>query len=167
MEQGKTGKIAALALAAGVTAAGFFGDCGMGVGAGCGLAPRVLHPFFHVGVAHAALNAWCLLSVAFVYGVTPRLLLLAWLSSALFPAAALGETAPVVGMSGMVFFLFASIFFRTARKKVYALWMAAYLAAGFVFPSVSGRLHLWCFALGFVYAVLNVPIRIKRKRVWG
>ncbi len=149
-----------------MTATGWLGDCGMGVHAGCPVAPRMLHPFFHVGTMHAALNAWCLLSVAFVYGVTPKLLLLAWLSSAAFPAAALGEKAPVVGMSGMVFFLFASVFFRTARKTKYALWMAAYLAAGFVLPSVSGRLHLWCFALGLAYAALNAPLKTKRTRQW-
>lgn len=38
---------------------GIFKDCGPGC--------RMSYPFYHVNIIHAALNAWCLLSVVFSY----------------------------------------------------------------------------------------------------
>ncbi len=163
MEQEKKGKALALALALAVTALSPLGDCGMGIAAGCAAAPRLLHPLFHANVPHAALNAWALLSVAFTYGVTPRRLALAWLASSAFPAAVFGVQKPVAGLSGVVFFLFATLLFRVRRKMYFSAWMAAYLAAGFLLPGVGGWLHLWCFALGLAAAALNAPFKIKAK----
>ena len=41
---------------------GIFKDCGPGC--------RMSYPFYHVNIIHAALNAWCLLSVVFIYNVS-------------------------------------------------------------------------------------------------
>lgn len=42
----------------------------VGIYADCGLACRMLYPFFHANVLHAALNAWCLLSIVFIYDIS-------------------------------------------------------------------------------------------------
>ena len=41
----------------------------VGVYVGCDLYGRILYPFFHANLLHATLNAWCLLSIVFIYDI--------------------------------------------------------------------------------------------------
>ena len=68
--------------------------------------------------------------------------------------------SPTVGLSGLVFALFGSISFEVLRKRYYQLWMLFYLVAGFLFPGINAVLHLWCYVLGLIMALLNKPVKI-------
>lgn len=167
MDSRKVEKTATLAIAAVVIALACLPSPDLqevGIRQGCGLAPRLAYPFFHANVLHAALNVWCLLSVMFAYDVSWRMLLLAFIVAMTVPVGFLGCAAPTVGLSGVVFFLFGSLSFSVIRKWYYQTWMAAYLIAGFFLPGVAGRLHLWCYAVGFIVALLNRPYRKERRR---
>lgn len=56
---------------------GIFKDCGPGC--------RMSYPFYHVNIIHAALNAWCLLSVVFIYNVSLWRLVFAYISAVSVP----------------------------------------------------------------------------------
>lgn len=162
MDKRKTEKTAVLALVGLVLALAVLTKPDfqrVGIYAGCGVLSRLAYPFFHAGFLHAALNAWCLLCIMFVYDVSWRMLLLAYAVAVSVPVGWLGCTAPTVGLSGVVFFLFGSLSFSVVRKWYYQAWMLTFLAAGFINPHTNGRLHLYCYAIGFTVALLNCPYR--------
>lgn len=139
----------------------------VGIYAGCGLANRMIYPFFHANFLHAVLNAWCLLSVVFVYEVSIGRLILSYIVAATIPVTRLSSllsgalAAPTVGLSGMVFFLFGSISFEVLRKWYYQLWMLSYIAVGFLFPNTNAWLHLYCYIVGLAAALLAKPVKIS------
>lgn len=171
MEKGKNGKIAALLIAAVVCCLALFHHgndwSAVGIYSGCPLAGRLLFHVFHANAIHAMLNAWCLLSVVFIYDVSIYRLLLAYIVASTFPADTLSAVfsnleIPTVGLSGMVFFLFGSISFEVARKRYYQAWMLFFLAIGFLSPYTNAWMHLYCYTLGVVVALLNRPFKITR-----
>ena len=137
----------------------------VGIFTGCGLGCRLSYPFYHVGILHALLNAWCLLSVVFIYDISLWRLCLAYAISISYPVntlAYLGVEAldPTVGLSGLVFALFGSISFEVGRKVYYQLWMLAYLIIGFLFPNTNAWVHLYCYLAGCMVALLNKPVKV-------
>lgn len=169
MGAGKVEKASAVVIALLVTVLSFFHIAGwhsVGIYAHCPLAGRFLYPFFHSGVFHASLNAWCLLSVVFSYGVSFRRMLVAYLLAVTVPVDTLGGLLPfdnpTVGLSGVVYVLFGSISFEVLRKRYYQCWMLFYIGIGFFMPNTNAWLHLYCYLCGFVVALLNKPIHIKR-----
>lgn len=133
---------------------------------GCGVQGRLLYSFYHANVLHAALNAWCLLSLVFIYDITMRRLLLAYFIAILVPIDTLGifidgMASPTVGLSAIVFILFGSISFEVRRKCYYQAWMLLYLLMGFLFPNTNAGLHLYCYLAGLVGALLNKPVKSK------
>lgn len=162
MDKRQIEKTATLVLIAAVVALACFARpdfSRVGIYKGCGVLPRLAYPFFHAGLLHAVLNAWCLLCVVFVYDVSWRMMLLAYAAAVSVPALLLGGGAPTVGLSGVVFFLFGALSFSVARKLYYQAWMLAFLVLGFLHPHTNGALHLWCYAAGFLVALLNCPCR--------
>ena len=139
---------------------------GMAIHAHCPLQGRLLYPFFHAGIIHAALNAWVLLSIVFIYEVSMGRLILAYIVAVTIPVDSL-ETLipsigkPTVGLSGCIFFLFGSLSFSVARKMYYQSWMAFYLALGFLPHAMNGWLHLYCYAAGLLLACLQKPFERK------
>lgn len=134
----------------------------VGIYAGCPLQGRLLYPFFHVNIVHAMLNTWCFLAMMFVYDISLWRILAAYIISFTIPVDFINEhitdlTLPTVGLSGMVFFLFASISFEVARKTYYQAWMIFYLVAGFILPGTNAVLHLYCYLAGVIYALINKP----------
>lgn len=164
MDTGKAGKVAALALSIVVVGMSFWsGDWRqVGIYAGCPLAGRLLYPFFHVSLLHAVLNAWCLLQVAFIYGITPWRLLAAYATAATVPVGMVGLEVPTVGLSGVVFFLLGSLSFTVCRRWYWQGWMLSYICIGFLLPAINALLHLYCYAVGIAAALLVKPINIKR-----
>lgn len=157
MEKRKNEKITSLIVTLAVVMISLL-DCGpVGICSDSDIYGRMAYPFFHANIIHSSLNAWCLLSVVFMYDVSMWRLLLAYLSAVSIPEIILGEI-PTVGMSGMIYFLFASITFEVGRKVYYQMWMVFYLAIGFLLPGTNALIHLYCYALGLMYAVLNKPI---------
>lgn len=135
----------------------------VGIYSGCSLQNRFLYSFFHANILHAVLNAWCLISIVFIYDITIWRMLLAFLVAASIPIDSMGTIipglgVPTVGLSGVVFFLFGSISFEVLRKWYYQLWMMFYILIGFIFPSTNAWLHLYCYASGLFFALLNKPI---------
>lgn len=132
----------------------------VGIYQGCTLACRFIYPFFHANLMHALVNAWCLLSVVFVYDNISRLrIAFAYLVTISAPAFSL---EPTVGLSGVVYVLFGSISFEVGRRLYYQLWVLFYLCIGFFFPYTNAWLHLYCYACGVVAAILNKPLKIKQ-----
>ena len=129
----------------------------VGISAGCDITGRLLYSFYHVNVIHAALNVWCLLSVVFLYDVSIWRMLLSYIAAVTIPSFMLSDM-PTVGLSAVVFFLFASISFEVCRKLYYQSWMLFYLIAGFFFPNTNATVHLYCYVCGMLYALLNKPV---------
>lgn len=131
----------------------------VGIYIGCGLGCRMLYPFYHANVLHATLNAWCLLSVIFIYDISLWRFFLSYIIAVTIPSFCLSGI-PTVGLSGVVFALFGSISFEVQRKAYYQLWMLAYLVAGFLFPNTNALVHLYCYMAGGAVALLNKPVKI-------
>lgn len=135
-------------------------DCSsVGAYKGCGLPCRLLYPLHHANLLHATLNAWCLLSVIFIYEIPLFRLILAYIAAVCVPSFCLSDI-PTVGLSCIVFVLFGSISFEVKRKAYYQLWMLAYLVAGFFLPNTNALVHLYCYLAGVAVALVNKPIKI-------
>jgi hypothetical protein len=130
----------------------------VGVSKGCEPFCRAVYPFFHANLLHAALNVWCLLSIVFIHDISIWRLLFSYGVAITIPNLFL-YTSPTVGLSCVVFVLFGTISFEVARVLYYQIWMIVYLVLGFLFPTTNGWVHLYCYAAGFVFALLNKPIK--------
>lgn len=131
----------------------------VGIYAGCRLSCRFLYPFYHANLLHVALNAWCLLSIIFMYDISLFRLTLAYIIAVSIPSFFLSDI-PTVGLSGVIYALFGSISLEVQRKVYYQLWMLAYIILGFLFPNTNGWVHLYCYTAGVIIALLNKPIKI-------
>ena len=105
---------------------GIFKDCGPGC--------RMSYPFYHVNIIHAALNAWCLLSVVFIYNVSLWRLVFAYISAVSVPVLCLSNI-PTVGLSGLVFVLFGSVSFEVERRSIINYGWLSISSSVFFFPA--------------------------------
>lgn len=131
----------------------------IGIYNGCNISCRMIYPFYHANLIHAALNIWCFLSIVFIYDISFWRLCIAYMAAISVPSIALFST-PTVGLSGVVFALFGSISFEVERKTYYQLWMLIYIISGFLFPNTNVWIHLYCYIAGLVIAILNKPIKL-------
>lgn len=168
MGTAKVEKAAAIVIASLVTALSLLQVAdwhSVGIYSHCPLSARLAYPFFHANLLHAMLNAWCLLSVAFIYKVSLLRMLFAYTVAVAMPVDTLGEILPLdnptVGLSGVVYVLFGTISFEVARKRYFQCWTLFYIAVGFIFPNTNAWLHLYCYLCGFLFALLNKPINRK------
>lgn len=168
MDTRKTEKVTAIVIALLVTALSFVHVSdwtAVGICSSCPLSGRLLYPFFHAGFVHAVLNAWCLLSIIFIYDVSYWRMFFAYVVAVTMPVDTLGVFLPLdnptVGLSGVVYVLFGTISFEVARKRYFQCWMLFYIAVGFFFPNTNAWLHLYCYLFGFIAALLNKPINRK------
>lgn len=169
MDKRKMEKVAALVIGATVVLLSFAPTdwYTVGIYGGCGLQGRFLYSFYHANILHATLNAWCLLSLVFIYDITIWRLLLAYAIAIFIPVDTLAVfsdsmATPTVGLSAVVFILFGSISFEVRRKWYYQAWMWLYLFVGFLFPNTNAWLHLYCYLAGLVVALLNKPVKSRR-----
>lgn len=164
---GKIEKTAGLLIAAYVIASAliYVPDWFMvGVSTDCGFLQRIGYSFFHVSLLHAAINAWCFISILFLYNVTWWRLAVAYAIAVAAPDFVL-STTPTVGLSAVCFALLGSIAFQAQRKIYYNSCMALYIALGFMFPLVNGWLHFYSYVAGLFVGFLTCPI--KRKQKWS
>ena len=133
----------------------------VGISAGCPFWARLTYPFFHANFLHFVINCWALLSVVFVYDISPGRMLACYLASTLFPVNLLDITVPTVGCSGVLYALFGSLSFSVQRKWTWQAWWIGFIVVGFFIGGVNSWVHSWCYALGFVVALLNVEVPIK------
>ena len=134
----------------------------VGISTDCNILQRLSYSFFHVSFLHAAVNAWCFVSILFLYNVNYWRILTAYLIAVAAPDFVLSVT-PTVGLSAVCFALLGSISFEVKRKVYYNGCMALYIAAGFLFPLVNGWLHLYSYVAGLIVGFLTMPIPCKQK----
>ena len=171
MGTGKVEKVAAIVIALLVTVLPFLQVAdwhSVGIYSHCHLSARLAYPFFHANLFHALLNAWCLLSMVFIYKVSLLRMLFAYTVAVTMPVDTLGTflplDSPTVGLSGVVYVLFGTISFEVARKRYFQCWMLFYIAVGFFFPNTNAWLHLYCYLCGFIAALLNKPIIVRHDK---
>lgn len=164
MVQGKEEKVAVLILTALVIVLSLLPATRdtFGLSKGCTVMARLCYPFVHANIFHALANCWCLLSLAFIYNVTRKQLLPAYIIAITFPTAFI-TGIPIVGMSGMCFALFGMMALRVRRKLYFQFWVLLFLAVGFLFPGAAVWLHLWCYVLGFVFGLLTTPLSMIKR----
>lgn len=133
----------------------------VGVSADCDILQRLGYSFFHASFLHAAVNAWCFLSILFIYEVTWWQILAAFLIAVAAPDLVLSST-PTVGLSAVCFALLGSIAFQVRRKLYYNGCMALYIAVGFLLPLVNGWLHLYSYVAGLIVGLLTCPIPCRK-----
>lgn len=132
----------------------------IGIYANCQFTCRLFYPFFHINTLHALMNIWCLLSIVFTYNISFLRIIIAYLFSISIPSLFLSAT-PTVGFSGCIYLLFGSISFSVKRKVYFQLWMFFYIIIGFFLPNTNAMIHLYCYTIGFIIAIINKPIKIR------
>lgn len=133
----------------------------VGISYDCGILQRLGYSFFHSSFIHAALNAWCFISILFLYEVKWWQLMVAYSIAVAAPDLVLSPV-PTVGLSAVCFALLGSVAFQVKRKLYYNCCMALYVAMGFIFPFVNGWLHLYSYVAGLIVGFLNMPIPCRR-----
>lgn len=134
----------------------------VGVFRGCSFLQRVGYPFFHASFIHAAINAWCFLSVLFLHDVELWRMAVAYIIAVAAPECVL-SSVPTVGLSSVCFALLGSIAFQVRRKLYYNSCMALYIALGFFFPLVNAWLHLYSYLAGLVVGIFVMPLPCRKK----
>lgn len=127
---------------------------GAGIYPGCSWLARLSYPMFHVNLLHAFCNAWCLVSLVFLYDLHFRKVLTSYLIAVTIPSLVLTPT-PVVGMSGMCFALMGLTVFIVRRKVMLMGWISFFLAVGFFLPNIAAMVHVYCFAVGLAVGALT------------
>lgn len=134
-----------------------------GIYPGCPFTSRLTYHFFHAGLLHAAVNCWCILSVAFIYEISAWRLLATFMAASSFPVDTLSFlnpcSIPTVGASGICYALLGGLSFTVTRKAYFQAWMAVFIAVGFLFNGTNPWLHLYCYICGIVIGFLNKPVR--------
>lgn len=112
---------------------------------------RFIYMFCHANAIHCVLNAWAMMSVVFTVPISVSTMFFAFISAVCVPSATLG-ISPMVGMSGVVFFLLGSIIPWVSRKCYYLFLNASAIIFGALLANIAWKVHLWCFVLGLIYA---------------
>lgn len=134
----------------------------VGITVDCGIIQRLGYSFFHASILHALINAWCFISILFIYDVTWWRIAVAYFIAVAAPDVVLSST-PTVGLSAVCFALLGLIAFMVNRKIYYNGCMALYIALGFLFPFVNGWLHLYSYVAGLFVGFLTMPIQCKKR----
>lgn len=134
----------------------------VGVSMRCGLLQRLGYSLFHASIPHALINAWCFISIIFLYEVKIWQLIIAYLIAVCVPDFTLSIT-PTVGLSAVCFALYGMILFQVKRKVYYNACMAAYILVGFIFTQVNGWIHLYTYVAGLLVGFLTMPIPCRKK----
>lgn len=135
---------------------------GVGIHAACSWLERLCYPVFHVNILHAFCNAWCLVSLVFLYDLPWWKVMLSFIIAVSIPPCLLTAT-PVVGMSGACFALMG-LTVPIVRSKVLLLgWINLFLVLGFLLPNVAAWVHVYCFTVGlWVGIIIHAPWPIRK-----
>lgn len=120
--------------------------------------------FVHGNFFHLLLNWWCLLSISFIYRFRWFDALAAWLIASCYMFAG---TQPIVGMSGIVYVLIATMVMDRkydGKFQVWSLVLVMILATGLI-QNIGLGIHLWSFGLGTIYGVLKYVGRSSLKKL--
>lgn len=119
------------------------------------------YPFFHTGIVHALLNAWCFLSISFVLPTSLWKLAAAYIIAVSVPDLWL-PASPVVGLSGFCYALLGQFTCEVPSKWLWACQIWFTILLGMILPNVAVGVHAYCFAAGTLLSALNHPfIRVR------
>lgn len=143
-----------------------------GIANGSPLIPRLTYHFFHANLIHASLNAWCLLSLAFIYDITAWELFISYAIASSYPIDTLTNvlnglpvetnTLPTVGLSAICFSLIGQVQYRVQRKLYYSTCVCAMIVIGFFFPNANALIHLYCYVVGLMVGFFNSPLPCRK-----
>lgn len=113
----------------------------------------------HANIAHCLLNCYALLAVCFLMRVTVRdyLIALAVGVCALY----LPWQSYILGVSGMVYALYAIMSWRVPHRRKFHTYMLATILIGVLIPHVAYLYHLVCYVAG---VIVGYPLSIYAKR---
>lgn len=161
MLQKKNTKIFALALTAVMLALVFapFSPSDVGIYRGVGVCAfnRLTYHFFHAGLLHWFLNAWCFLGCVFLFRTSFRHVVAAFVIAASAPAL---SALPTIGFSGVCFALLGILSWQSASRVSYhCAIVSTILLACLLFPAaVNNVLHAYCYALGVLVGLAELYI---------
>lgn len=127
--------------------------------------PRLLYHFFHVSIIHAALNAWCLLSIAFRGRLSLLRISAAYLIAAAAPSVTLYPDTPTVGLSAICYTLLGMQLLAIPRhlRSWFLLSILIYLSIpAILLSSVNTLIHLYAFIAGFIFSFLDTPYNVRK-----
>lgn len=119
---------------------------------------RFTYQFLHASVWHLLINLWNLYGIATTYRLRIWHLVMAYLISA---SPFFYREIPTIGLSGMCFSLMGIIWYQVLHAKLYHCWIISFILIGFLFPGTDSRLHLYCYAIGFIIGWLNKPVKYE------
>ncbi len=122
------------------------------------LQQRLVFHFFHAGIFHALANAWCVISVIRADIISVRDIITAYAIATLAPTIVL-QQQPTVGLSAFCFALMGLISAKVQRKAFFHKCVLAFIAAGFIIPSVNAAIHLYAYAAACATAYITAAIR--------
>lgn len=114
------------------------------------------YQFLHVSMWHLAINLWSMWTLTTTYKIRIWHLITAYLISA---SPFFYGDIPTVGLSGMCFALMGVIWYQVLRVKLYHIWIVGFILVGYLFPASNAKLHLYCYAIGFIIGWLNRPVK--------
>ena len=129
---------------------------GVGIAEGCSPADRLLHPLVHGGWLHALVNVYVLWQLVFIFPVSLRLLLAAYVLACgcpvvvavwtLFPS----PSHVVVGLSGVDYVLMGWLMPSVPRRLRFNAMVVGWMLVGMVAGSVAVGMHLYCYMCGTI-----------------
>lgn len=156
----KITKIASLVIALFVLISPFISvdDWGVvGVASNSPLINRLFYHFFHASFIHAVVNAWCLISVVFLFNISFARFASAFIIASVVPGLFLSDI-PTVGLSCVCFALLGLISFFTAKPLYWIAYFFSLIAIGSFFSGVNAAIHLYGFVAGIVGALFSSPL---------
>lgn len=141
--------------------------CEVGIYVGCPVENRLLYNFYHASFLHAFFNVWCLLHIEFEYELSYKHIATAFIVAMSFPICMCHDLLPLtdnlmtptIGLSGVCYVLMGRISFMVKRIVYYQVNLFLYILIGFLFSNINSWLHLYCYIIGFIIALLNKPLK--------
>lgn len=128
--------------------------------ANCPTHNRLIYHLFHANIFHALLNLWSFLAVVFITEISIYRIIAAFIFATIIPIDFFATHIPsfgypTVGLSAIIFFLFASLSFDVVNKRNFNIGMIVALGVGFIMPQSNGWIHLYCYIGGILYSLIN------------
>ena len=132
------------------------------------LSRHLLYHHFHASIWHLLCNAWCLLTIVFMWNTSLAKLCTAYIIASTYPYE-LFSTQPTVGISGLIYVLVGmySLSPSTAKGKIrYNAYVLLTMSVGLLMPMISVGVHIYCYIAGCIIALLNYPFfHYKQKQL--
>lgn len=119
---------------------------------------RATYHFFHANALHLSLNVYCLLALAFFYPLTMNKLILAFLVASTYPVGLFPPSAPIIGMSGVIYVLLGLHYWNASSRTLLLISVLCYALAGMFMGNIAVGLHLYCFFAGFLLSLITADL---------